>query len=189
VLTVRTPQRGFTIIEVMISLVVWACCSRWGSGLHRMAADQQIPRSREATLTPAGGVGARNTRCASARLRLELDLRLVGHHSLAGSVSWVVEPGDPTGVCDAVTDSGSPFLPRDDSQRRTSAESHAWPTVQSVRPPGGVHDGRSHVNFAALVRLWKSARGEERAAPVVTASHTPVGFAGPTQLTETGRSE
>src|SRR5260221_13335306 len=130
VLSIRTSQRGFTIIEVMITLAVIGVLLGLGApGFIEWLQNQQIRAAAEATLNglqvARGEAVRRNT---PVRFQLVSDLTstcVLSADSLTApvSVSWVVSLGDPTGACDAATDSGQPVPPPGRIlQRRTSAE-------------------------------------------------------------------
>ena len=168
-LTVRTPQRGFTIIEVMISLVVLGVLLALGApGFIEWLQNQQIRAAAEATLNglqvARGEAVRRNT---PVRFQLVSDLSstcVLSADSLTApvSVSWVVSLGDPTGVCDAVTDSGQPVPPPGRIlQRRTSAEGspNAEATSMFVPTPPGGTVAASTVTFAALGNVIANADG------------------------------
>jgi len=169
VLTVRTPQRGFTIIEVMISLVVLGVLLALGApGFIEWLQNQQIRAAAEATLNglqvARGEAVRRNT---PVRFQLVSDLRstcVLSADSLTApvSVSWVVSLGDPSGVCDAATDSGQPVPPPGRIlQRRTSAEGspNAEATSMFVPTPPGGTVAASTVTFAALGNVIANADG------------------------------
>jgi len=169
VLTVRTPQRGFTIIEVMISLVVLGVLLALGApGFIEWLQNQQIRAAAEATLNglqvARGEAVRRNT---PVRFQLVSDLSstcVLSADSLTApvSVSWVVSLGDPTGACDAATDSGQPVPPPGRIlQRRTSAEGspNAEATSMFVPTPPGGTVAASTVTFAALGNVIANADG------------------------------
>jgi len=169
VLTVRTPQRGFTIIEVMISLVVLGVLLALGApGFIEWLQNQQIRAAAEATLNglqvARGEAVRRNT---PVRFQLVSDLSstcVLSADSLTApvSVSWVVSLGDPSGVCDAATDSGQPVPPPGRIlQRRTSAEGspNAEATSMFVPTPPGGTVAASTVTFAALGNVIANADG------------------------------
>ena len=168
-LTVRTPQRGFTIIEVMISLVVLGVLLALGApGFIEWLQNQQIRAAAEATLNglqvARGEAVRRNT---PVRFQLVSDLSstcVLSADSLTApvSVSWVVSLGDPSGVCDAATDSGQPVPPPGRIlQRRTSAEGspNAEATSMFVPTPPGGTVAASTVTFAALGNVIANADG------------------------------
>ena len=109
----RSFQRGFTIIEVMISLVVIGVLLALGApGFIEWLQNQQIRAAAEATLNglqvARGEAVRRNT---PVRFQLVSDLTSTcilssDSPTTPVSVSWVVSLADPTGACDAVTDSG-----------------------------------------------------------------------------------
>ena len=168
-LTVRTPQRGFTIIEVMISLVVLGVLLALGApGFIEWLQNQQIRAAAEATLNglqvARGEAVRRNT---PVRFQLVSDLSstcVLSADSLTApvSASWVVSLGDPSGVCDAATDSGQPVPPPGRIlQRRTSAEGspNAEATSMFVPTPPGGTVAASTVTFAALGNVIANADG------------------------------
>ena len=168
-LTVRTPQRGFTIIEVMISLAVLGVLLALGvPGFVEWLQNQQIRAAAEATLNglqvARGEAVRRNT---PVRFQLVSDLTstcVLASDSVTApvSVSWVVSLADPTGACDAVTDSGQPVPPPGRIlQRRTSAEGspNAEATSMFVPTPPGGTVAASTVTFAALGNVIANADG------------------------------
>ncbi len=149
----RSFRRGFTIVEVMISLVVIGVLLALGApGFIEWLQNQQIRAAAEATLNG-----------------LQVDLSstcVLSADSLTApvSVSWVVSLGDPTGACDAATDSGQPVPPPGRIlQRRTSAEGSPNAVATSVfvpSPPAApTPQAASTVTFAALGNVVANADG------------------------------
>ena len=165
----RSVQRGFTIIEVMISLAVIGVLLALGvPGFVEWLQNQQIRAAAEATLNglqvARGEAVRRNT---PVRFQLVSDLSstcVLSADSLTApvSVSWVVSLGDPSGVSDAATDSGQPVPPPGRIlQRRTSAEGspNAEATSMFVPTPPGGTVAASTVTFAALGNVIANADG------------------------------
>jgi len=164
----RTSQRGFTIVEVMISLVVLGVLIGLGApGFVEWLQNQQIRAAAEATLNGlqvARGEAVR--RNAPVRFQLVSDLTstcVLASDSVTApvSVSWVVSLADPAGACDAITDSGQPVPPPGRIlQRRTSAEGSPNARARSVfvpSPPGPPAQAASTVTFAALGNVIANA--------------------------------
>ena len=164
----RSPQRGFTIVEIMISLVVLGVLIGLGApGFVEWLQNQQIRAAAEATLNGlqvARGEAVR--RNAPVRFQLVSDLTstcVLASDSVTEpvSVSWVVSLADPAGACDAVTDSGQPVPPPGRIlQRRTSAEGSPNARATSVfvpSPPGPPAQAASTVTFAALGNVVANA--------------------------------
>jgi type IV fimbrial biogenesis protein FimT len=167
----RTSQRGFTIVEVMISLVVLGVLIGLGApGFVEWLQNQQIRAAAEATLNglqvARGEAVRRNT---PVRFQLVSDLTsgcVLASDSVSApvSVSWVVSLADPTGACDATTDSGqSPSPAGRILQRRTSAEGSPNAVATSVfvpSPPAApAPQAASTVTFAALGNVVANADG------------------------------
>jgi type IV fimbrial biogenesis protein FimT len=167
----RASQRGFTIVEVMISLVVIGVLLGLGApGFIEWLQNQQIRAAAEATLNglqvARGEAVRRNTQ---VRFQLVSDLTsscVLSSDSVSApvSVSWVVSLADPTGACDAVTDSGQPVPPPGRIlQRRTSAEGSPNAVATSVfvpSPPAApAPQAASTVTFAALGNVVANADG------------------------------
>jgi type IV fimbrial biogenesis protein FimT len=167
----HTPQHGFTIIEVMITLVVIGVLLALGTpGFVEWLQNQQIRAAAEATLNglqvARGEAVRRNT---PVRFQLVSDLTsscVLASDSVTApvSVSWVVSLADPTGACDAATDSGqSPSPPGRILQRRTSAEGSPNAVATSVfvpSPPAApAVQAASTVTFAALGNVVANADG------------------------------
>jgi type IV fimbrial biogenesis protein FimT len=167
----RTFQRGFTIVEVMISLVVLGVLIGLGApGFVEWLQNQQIRGAAEATLNglqvARGEAVRRNTQ---VRFQLVSDLTsscVLSSDSVSApvSVSWVVSLADPTGACDATTDSGqSPSPAGRILQRRTSAEGSPNAAATSVfvpSPPAApAPQAASTVTFAALGNVVANADG------------------------------
>jgi len=164
----RTSQRGFTIVEIMISLVVLGVLIGLGApGFVEWLQNQQIRAAAEATLNGlqvARGEAVR--RNAPVRFQLVSDLTstcVLASDSVTApvSVSWVVSLADPAGACDAITDSGQPVPPPGRIlQRRTSAEGSPNARATSVfvpSPPGPPAQAASTVTFAALGNVIANA--------------------------------
>jgi type IV fimbrial biogenesis protein FimT len=164
----RSSQRGFTIVEIMISLVVLGVLIGLGApGFVEWLQNQQIRAAAEATLNGlqvARGEAVR--RNAPVRFQLVSDLTstcVLASDSVTEpvSVSWVVSLADPAGACDAVTDSGQPVPPPGRIlQRRTSAEGSPNARATSVfvpSPPGPPAQAASTVTFAALGNVVANA--------------------------------
>jgi len=171
VLNMRTFQRGFTIIEVMISLAVLGVLISLGApGFVEWLQNQQIRAAAEATLNglqvARGEAVRRNT---PVRFQLVSDLTsscVLSSDSLTTpvSVSWVVSLADPTGACDATTDSGqSPSPAGRILQRRTSAEGSPNARATSVFAPAppAPTQAASIVTFAALGNVVANADGSK----------------------------
>jgi len=171
VLSIRTSQRGFTIIEVMITLAVIGVLLGLGApGFIEWLQNQQIRAAAEATLNglqvARGEAVRRNT---PVRFQLVSDLTsscVLASDSVSApvSVSWVVSLADPTGACDATTDSGQPVPPPGRIlQRRTSAEGSPNAVARSVfvpSPPAApAAQAASTVTFAALGNVVANADG------------------------------
>ena len=169
----RTFQRGFTIIEVMISLVVLGVLISLGApGFVEWLQNQQIRAAAEATLNglqvARGEAVRRNT---PVRFQLVSDLTstcVLSSDSLTTpvSVSWLVSLADPTGACDAATDSGQPIPPPGRIlQKRTSAEGSPNARATSVfvpSPPAApTPQAASIVTFAALGNVVANADGSK----------------------------
>ena len=165
----RTSQRGFTIVEIMISLVVLGVLIGLGApGFVEWLQNQQIRAAAEATLN-----GLQVTRGEAVRSNTPVRFQLVSDLTSACvlasdsvtapvSVSWVVSLADPTGACDAVTDSGQPVPPPGRIlQRRTSAEGSPNALATSVfvpSPPAApTPQAASTVTFAALGNVVANA--------------------------------
>ncbi len=170
-LSIRTSQRGFTIIEVMITLAVIGVLLGLGApGFIEWLQNQQIRAAAEATLNglqvARGEAVRRNT---PVRFQLVSDLTsscVLASDSVSApvSVSWVVSLADPSGACDAVTDSGqSPSPAGRILQRRTSAEGSPNAVATSVfvpSPPAApAPQAASTVTFAALGNVVANADG------------------------------
>jgi type IV fimbrial biogenesis protein FimT len=169
VLSLHISQRGFTIVEVLISLVVLGVLLALGTpGFVEWLQNQQIRAAAEATLNglqvARGEAVRRNT---PVRFQIVSDLTstcVLASDSVSApvSVSWVVSLADPTGACDANTDSGQPVPPPGRIlQRRTSAEGSPNATATSVfvpSPPAApVPQAASTVTFAALGNVIANA--------------------------------
>ena len=167
----HAPQRGFTIIEVMITLVVIGVLLALGvPGFVEWLQNQQIRAAAEATLNglqvARGEAVRRNT---PVRFQIVSDLSsscILASDSVGApvSVTWVVSLADPTVACDAVTDAGqSPSPPGRILQRRTSAEGSPNAVATSVfvpSPPAApAPQAASTVTFAALGNVVANADG------------------------------
>ncbi len=167
----RSSQRGLNIVEIMISLVVLGVLIGLGApGFAEWLQNQQIRAAAEATLNglqvARGEAVRRNT---PVRFQLVSDLTstcVLASDSVTApvSVSWVVSLADPTGACDAVTDSGQPVPPPGRIlQKRTSAEGSPGALATSVfvpSPPAPpAPQAASTVTFAALGNVIANADG------------------------------
>jgi len=167
----RSSQRGLNIVEIMISLVVLGVLIGLGApGFAEWLQNQQIRAAAEATLNglqvARGEAVRRNT---PVRFQLVSDLTstcVLASDSVTApvSVSWVVSLADPTGACDAVTDSGQPVPPPGRIlQKRTSAEGSPGALATSVfvpSPPAPpAPQAASTVTFAALGNVVANADG------------------------------
>lgn len=170
-LSMRSSQRGLNIVEIMISLVVLGVLIGLGApGFAEWLQNQQIRAAAEATLNglqvARGEAVRRNT---PVRFQLVSDLTstcVLASDSVTApvSVSWVVSLADPTGACDAVTDSGQPVPPPGRIlQKRTSAEGSPGALATSVfvpSPPAPpAPQAASTVTFAALGNVVANADG------------------------------
>ena len=170
-LSMRASQRGFTIIEVMISLVVLGVLLALGApGFVEWLQNQQIRAAAEATLNGLQVARAEAVR-RNTPVRFQLVSDLTSTCVLASasvtapvSVSRVISLADPTGACDATTDSGqSPSPAGRILQRRTSAEGSPNAVAISVfvpTPPAApTPQAASTVTFAALGNVIANADG------------------------------
>src|SRR3989441_12868582 len=167
----RSPQRGLNIIEVMMSLAVLGVLLGLGAPVFvEWLQNQQIRAAAEATLNDlqvARGEAVRSN--TPVRFQLVSDLTstcILASDSVTApvSVSWVVSLADPTGACDAVTDSGQPVPPPGRIlQKRTSAEGSPGALATSVfvpSPPAPpAPQAASTVPFAALGNVVANADG------------------------------
>jgi type IV fimbrial biogenesis protein FimT len=167
----RSSQRGFTIIEVMISLVVLGVLIALGApGFVEWLQNQQIRAAAEATLNGlqvARGEAVR--RNSPVRFQLVSDLTsscVLSSDSLTTpvSVSWVVSLADPTGKCDTKADPADPANVQI-VQSRTSAEGSPNAQARSVfvpSPPVAPDPvAASTVTFAALGNVIANADGSK----------------------------
>lgn len=168
-LSVRTPQLGLNLIEVMISLAVLGILIGLGApGFVEWLQNQQIRAAAEATLNglqvARGEAVRRNT---PVRFALVSDLSstcVLSADSITApvSVSWVVSLGDPTSKCDTKANPADPANPQI-VQSRTSAEGSPNAVATSVfvpSPPAGpVPQAASTVTFAALGNVIANADG------------------------------
>jgi type IV fimbrial biogenesis protein FimT len=169
----RTSQRGLNLIEVMISLAVLSVLIGLGApGFAEWLQNQQIRAAAEAALNglqvARGEAVRRNT---PVRFQLVSDLTsgcVLASDALTTpvSVSWVVSLADPTGACDAPTDSGQDPSPAGRIlQRRTNAEGSPNAVATSVfvpSPPAGpTPEAASTVTFAALGNVIANADGSK----------------------------
>ncbi len=167
----RAPQNGFTLIELMISLVVLGVLISLGApGFVEWLQNQQIRAAAEATLNglqvARGEAVRRNT---PVRFQLVSDLTsscvLVSNAiTTPVSVSWVVSLDDPTDKCDAPTDSGqSPSPAGRILHRHTNAEGSPNAVATSVFVPSPpampTLVAASTVTFAALGNVVANADG------------------------------
>jgi type IV fimbrial biogenesis protein FimT len=171
VLSMRSSQRGFTIVEVMISLVVLGVLIALGApGFVEWLQNQQIRAAAEATLNGlqvARGEAVR--RNSPVRFQLVSDLTsscVLSSDSLTTpvSVSWVVSLADPTGKCDTKADPADPANVQI-VQSRTSAEGSPNAQARSVfvpSPPVAPDPvAASTVTFAALGNVIANADGSK----------------------------
>ena len=167
-LSIRTPQRGFTIIEVMITLAVIGVLLALGApGFVEWLQNQQIRAASEATvngLQVARGEAVRRNTPVRFQLVSDLSSTCVlssDSPTTPVSVSWIVSLADPTGACDADTDSGqSPSPAGRILQKRTSAEGSPNARATSVFVPAAAPtQAASTVTFAALGNVIANADG------------------------------
>ncbi len=164
----RNFQRGFTIIEILISLAVLGVLLALGvPGLVEWLQNQQIRAASEATvngLQVARGEAVRRNTPVRFQFVSDLSSTCVlssDSPTTPGSVSWIVSLADPTGACDAVTDSGqSPPPAGRILQKRTGAEGSPNARATSVFvPPAAPMQAASTVTFAALGNVIANADG------------------------------
>ena len=165
-LSIRAPQRGFTIIEVMITLAVIGVLLALGApGFVEWLQNQQIRAASEATvngLQVARGEAVRRNTPVRFQLVSDLSSTCVlssDSPTTPVSVSWIVSLADPTGACDADTDSGqSPSPAGRILQKRTSAEGSPNARATSVFVPAAAPtQAASTVTFAALGNVIANA--------------------------------
>jgi len=137
---VRAAQHGFSLIELMITLVVLGLLITLGApSISEWLQNQQIRAAAEATLNglqvARSEAVARNT---SVSFQFISDLSstclpasIVGGGYLT-SISWVVSLGDPTGACDKKVGDA---VPGPVIQSRSGAEG-TRNAVVTTSPPG-----------------------------------------------------
>lgn len=151
----RLAQRGFTLIEIMISLLVLGILIALGApSFAAWLQNQQIRAATEATLN--GLQIARATavqRNVPVRFQFVTDLT-AGCALSSTSLTWVVSISNPTGACNAAPDTtGQPNPPAPGIiQSRSSAEGtpNVVVTPVYVPPGGGPAIATNAVTFSAL---------------------------------------
>jgi type IV fimbrial biogenesis protein FimT len=170
-LSLRAPQRGFNLTEVMITLSVLGVLLALGvPGFSDWLQNQQTRAAAEATLNGlqvARGEAVR--RNAPVRFQLVSELTatcVLASDSLdtAVSVSWVVSLADPTGACDAKPGDWKPDDPPPQIIRvRSSAEDSPNAMAYSVfipsPPDAPTPKAASTVTFGALGNVVANADG------------------------------
>jgi type IV fimbrial biogenesis protein FimT len=159
-LSLRTSQRGFTIVEVMISLVVLGVLIGLGApGFVEWLQNQQIRAAAEATLNGlqvARGEAVRRNTPVRFQLVTDLTSSCVLEND---SLNWVVSLADPTGVCDAAPGAAPALI----VQKRTSAEGSPNAVALAVfvpSPPAApAPQAATTVTFAALGNVIANADG------------------------------
>ncbi|HKW36487.1 MAG TPA: GspH/FimT family pseudopilin [Burkholderiales bacterium] len=155
-------QHGFTIIEVMISLVVLGVLIGLGApGFIEWLQNQQIRAAAEATLN-----GLQVARSEAVRSNLPVRFQFVtdmtSNCTLTNdqqNFSWIVSYGDPTGKCDTTADPSDASNPQI-VQSRAGAEgtANAWVTaVWVATPPAFGLAGATTVTFAPLGNVVANA--------------------------------
>jgi type IV fimbrial biogenesis protein FimT len=169
VLNPRLTPRGFTLVEVLISIAVLGVLIALGvPGFGEWLQNQQIRAAADATLNGlqvARGEAVR--RNAPVRFVLVSDLTsncILPSDPLGtpAPLSWVVSLDDPTGACDAVTFKDEvPAPPVRILQRRTNAEGspNSLATVAFVpAPPAApVAQAANTVTFSPLGNVIANA--------------------------------
>jgi type IV fimbrial biogenesis protein FimT len=130
------PQSGFTLVEIMISLVVLGVLIALAApSFSSWLQNQQIRAAAEATLNGLQLARAEAVR-RNAQVRFQFVSDLTSSCTLVTSstdrINWVVSLGDPTGACN-VTVNAAP--PGPVIQSRAAEEGS--PNVQVVITPGG----------------------------------------------------
>lgn len=151
----RHAQRGFTIIEVMISLLVLGILLALGApSFGEWLQNQQIRAATEATLN-----GLQLARAAAVQRNVPVRFQFVtdltsGCSVTNSAVSWVVSMADPAGACDAAPDTtGLPNPPAPGIiQIHSSAEGtpNVVVTPVYVPQPPGASTPATTVTFSAL---------------------------------------
>ncbi len=180
----RTFRRGFTIIEVMISLVVLGVLLALGApGFVEWLQNQQIRGAAEATLNGlqvARGEAVRRNTPVRFQLVTDLTSSCVLEND---SLNWVVSLADPTGVCDAAPGAA----PAQIVQKRTSAEGSPNAVALAVfvpSPPAApAPQAASTVTFAALGNIVANADGTPSINKIdVTNPNVPPGAMRPLRI-------
>lgn len=158
-----TSQRGFNIVEIMISLVVLGLLIGLGApGFVEWLQNQQIRAAAEATLNGlqvARGEAVRS----NGPVRFQFVSDLTSGCELANdSLNWVVSFRDPTGKCDIKADLADPTNPQI-VQVRSTAEGSPNALVTAVfvpSPPAGpAPQAATTVTFAPLGNVVANADG------------------------------
>lgn len=123
----RASRQGFSLIELMISLVVMALLISLGApAFSEWIQNQQIRAAAESTLN-----GLQVARAEAVGRNTNVSFQFMGDLSSScatapvgsgppgtlASMSWVVSLGDPTGACDKKVSDGGPVI-----QSRTGTE-------------------------------------------------------------------
>jgi len=134
----RTRQRGFTLIEIAIAIVVLAILIALGApSFGDWLQNQQTRAATEATLN-----GLQIARAEAVRRNSQVRFQFVSDLTSACVLSsvalnWVVSVGDPTSKCDQPIDVVAPATPGPVIQSKSAAEvsPNATVTVTPVGPP------------------------------------------------------
>lgn len=159
----RTRQRGFNIVEIMISLVVLGVLVALGApGFVEWLQNQQARAAAEATLNGLQVARGEAVR-ANGAVRFQFVSNLTATCELANdSLNWVVSLADPTGKCDTKADSADPSNPQI-IQSRSSAEGSPNALVTAVfvpsPPAAATPQAATTVTFAALGNVIANADG------------------------------
>jgi type IV fimbrial biogenesis protein FimT len=154
--------RGFTIVEVMISLTVLGVLIALGApGFIEWLQNQQIRAAAEAALN---GLQAARTEAVRANLpvRFQFVTDLTSSCSRVNdqqNFSWVVSYADPTGKCDQAANPADPTNPQIvQSRAGGEATSNAWVTaVWVASPPSSGLAGADTVTFSPLGNVIANA--------------------------------
>jgi len=165
----RYPRQGFTIVEVMISLLVLGILLSLGApSFAEWLQNQQTRAATEATLN--GLQLARATavqRNSPVRFQFVTDLTSgctlapLPTNTSTTPVNWVVSFTDPTGGCNPLNPDTTPNP--NIVQARFSGEgtSNALATPVYVPPPAGVAVAANIVTFSALGSITANSDGSQ----------------------------
>jgi type IV fimbrial biogenesis protein FimT len=146
----KSPNRGFTLIELMIGLVVMGILLAVAMpAFNRFLQNTKIRNAAEMTISGLNLARAEALRRNTA-VRFQMVSDLTASCADTASVSWVVSLSDPAGACNvAPSDTTAPRI----VQKRSGLDGTSGIVVAATGGSGIVYNGLGRASSASLTQI------------------------------------